>query len=399
MKKFIKNILCLILILFLIGYIYDNRDKTKEMIATLEIYTKAITVSEYEYTEEFKINDIKVSTNNFYYNKLNENQKKIYTSLANGIRELKKEIILKNYEYVDNQTSLDDIEIVFNYFCLDHPEVFYLNNSYIVSNVSSLIGNNVIIEVEYSVESLEELEYKVEKINEVIDIYLKDAKNVDKVDSEIILHDRLAQDVKYYEYEKIEDIPSSCHTIEGAFLNKEAVCDGLSKALQVLLSNVEIKNIVVLGKLEETPHAWNMVKLDDKWYNLDITSNKSIKLENDENIVIHVYFNVSDEEIISTHEFTEKDILPVSNELDEKYNYYIHTKKYIKTGDNFKKELSNIISMNQNEYILEFYTEDMKNASKNIYETLLLTNKDEYLKNNQFIYYNILNTYIIVKNR
>lgn len=399
MKKFIKNILCLILILFLIGYIYDNRDKTKEMIATLEIYTKAITVSEYEYTEEFKINDIKVSTKNFYYNKLNENQKKIYTSLANGIRELKKEIILKNYEYVDNQTSLDDIEIVFNYFCLDHPEVFYLNNSYIVSNVSSLIGNNVIIEVEYSVESLEELEYKVEKINEVIDIYLKDAKNVDKVDSEIILHDRLAQDVKYYEYEKIEDIPSSCHTIEGAFLNKEAVCDGLSKALQVLLSNVEIKNIVVLGKLEETPHAWNMVKLDDKWYNLDITSNKSIKLENDENIVIHVYFNVSDEEIISTHEFTEKDILPVSNELDEKYNYYIHTKKYIKTGDNFKKELSNIISMNQNEYILEFYTEDMKNASKNIYETLLLTNKDEYLKNNQFIYYNILNTYIIVKNR
>ena len=399
MKKFIKNILCLILILFLIGYIYDNRDKTKEMIATLEIYTKAITVSEYEYTEEFKINDIKVSTNNFYYNKLNENQKKIYTSLANGIRELKKEIILKNYEYVDNQTSLDDIEIVFNYFCLDHPEVFYLNNSYIVSNVSSLIGNNVIIEVEYSVESLEELEYKVEKINEVIDIYLKDAKNVDKVDSEIILHDRLAQDVKYYEYEKIEDIPSSCHTIEGAFLNKEAVCEGLSKALEVLLSNVEIKNIVELGKLEETPHAWNMVKLDDKWYNLDITSNKSIKLENDENIVIHVYFNVSDEEIISTHELTDKDILPVSNELDEKYNYYIHTKKYIKTGDNFKKELSNIISMNQNEYILEFYTEDMKNASKNIYETLLLTNKDEYLKNNQFIYYNILNTYIIVKNR
>ena len=396
MKKFIKNTLWLIMLSFLIGYIYINKDKVKEMVTTIEIYSKAITTTEFKYSEEFKINDIKFNTNNYYYNKLNDNQKNIYNSLANGIKELKQEIILKHYEYVDTQTSLSDVEIAFNYFSLDHPEVFYLNNSYIVSNLTSILGDKVVIDVSYSIETMEELNEKIGKINKGIDSYIEKLGDKKFIEAEILLHDSLAENVKYYDYKEVTDIPDECHTIEGAFLNNEAVCDGLSKAMQILLCNVDIESIVVLGKLDENPHAWNMVKLEDEWYNLDITSNKSIKQEN---VVIHSYFNVSDNYIADTHEFDEKEKLPISDELNNKYNYYFYMEKYIKSDDNFRVKLNEIISSNSNDKILEFYTENLNDIPNEIYNTIILNKKDEYINGGQFRYYNILHTYIIVKNK
>lgn len=395
MKKFIKNILWLAFISFSIGYFYINRDRVIQMATTFGIYAKSIVASEQEYTENFKINDVKLNINSYYYTKLNDNQKTIYKSLANGIKELKQEIILKDYDSKDNDEALKDIDIVFNYFCLDHPEVFYLDNNYTVSNMSSIIGNKVIIEVSYSVENVDKLNEKVNEINEKIDEYLKDVDIKNLMEAEIYLHDKLAQKVKYCEYENIEDIPDSCHTIEGAFLNNVAVCDGMSKAIQILLSNVDIENIVVLGKLNDGPHAWNMVKLENNWYNLDITSNKSIKIDG---IVIHSYFNVSDEFISKTHTFSEKEKIPKSEDITNKYNYYIYNNKYIEKNENFRSRLREIIINNENSDLLEFSTDSLENVPSITYNTILAIDSKEYLNNYQFKYYNILNTYIVIKN-
>lgn len=395
MKKFIKNVLWLAFISFSIGYFYINKDKVLQMATTLGIYAKSIVVLEQEYSQNFKINDVKLNINSYYYSKLDENQKTIYKSLANGIKELKNEIILKDYNSRNNDETLNDIDIVFNYFCLDHPEVFYLDNNYTVSNMSSIIGNKVMIEVSYSVESMENLDKKVSQINEKIYEYLKDIDRTDLMEAEIYLHDKLAQKVRYFEYENIEDIPNSCHTIEGAFLDDVAVCDGMSKAIQILLSNVDIENIVVLGKLNNEPHAWNMVKLENNWYNLDLTSNKSIKIEG---IVIHSYFNVNDEFITKTHTFSEKENIPKCDSIDNKYNYYIYCNKYIEKKENFRSKLSEIIINNKNDHLLEFSTNSIENVPSITYNTILAIDSKEYLNNYQFKYYNILNTYIVIKN-
>lgn len=395
MKKFIKNVLWLAFISFSIGYFYINRDRVIQMATTFGIYAKSVVITEQEYTEDFKINDVKLNINSYYYNKLDDNQKTIYKSLANGIKELNNEIILKDYDSKDNEKALKDIDIVFNYFCLDHPEVFYLDNNYTISNMSSIIGNKVVIEVSYSVENVDKLNEKVNAINEKIEEYLKDIKKEELIEMEIRLHDRLARRVKYCEYDKIEDIPNSCHTIEGAFLNDVAVCDGLSKAIQILLSNVNIENIVVLGELKGGPHAWNMVKLENSWYNLDLTSNKSIKVDG---IVVHSYFNVSDEYISKTHTFSEKENIPKSDDENNKYNYYVYNNKFIEKNDNFRSKLREIIINNDNSYLLEFSTNSTENVPSITYNTILAIDSKEYLNNYQFKYYNILNTYIVIKN-
>ena len=400
MKKIFKSILFLILLSFLFGYIYVNKDKIEKVKETAQVYIQTINTTEEEYTNLFKINDIKFKGNDYYYEKLSENQKSIYKSLANGVKDLNNQIILRDYSYVDNQTSLSDIEIVFKYFCLDHPEVFYLDNSYVVSNSTSIIGNTVSMQVTYSVKDIEELNQKIEKINEKINYYLSYINFKDPFDAEVILHDKLAKNVRYYTYEEITDIPNMCHTIEGAFLDNEAVCDGLSEAISVLLSNVDIKCIVVIGKLDGVSHAWNMLELNDSWYNLDITSDKSIKNnDNANNTVIHSYFNVNDAVISNNHTFDEKDILPVSSGIGE-YNYFLYTNKYISINEDFKRKLGKIIAENNDEDKIEFYTEnaDDNDVPNKLFDTLRIYNQTSYFNENRLRYYNILNSYIILKN-
>lgn len=398
MKKVFKYVLLFIIILLLISiiYFYNNKDKSKELASIIDIYIKSMIIPEHDYTEKLKINGIKTNINNYYYEKLNSNQKSIYKSLANGIKELNNEIILRSYKYKDANTTSSDVELAFTYFSLDHPEVFYLKNDYSISSMKSIIGNKVVVEVSYLVESMNELNTKIDKINNVINQYLAKVENKTYLEAEIILHDELAKNVNYSEHVNVENVPKRYHTIEGAFLADTAVCDGLAKSIQVLLSNLGIENIVVLGKLDNVAHAWNMIKLEDKWYNLDITSNKSIHLTTTKNAIVHSYFNISNEVISQTHVFDNKDIIPKSENLEDKYNYYIHTNKYISKEDEFDIKLEQIINEN-NENILEFYSEDEDVKSK-AYNIIKFNKKNEYLLNNKINYFNIYNTHIITKN-
>ena len=399
MKKFIKKLGYLCVILCIIAYIIINEDQVENVINIADVYIKSAFEKQIEYDNTFKVNDIKVNINNYYYEKLNDNQKNIYKSIIQGIKKLDNKVILKDYKYEKEDEALKDIEVAFNYLCLDHPEIFYLDNNYSVSNITSIVGNKSIIDLKYTVNNVDELNSKINSINEVIEGYLEDMKSSDNaMDLEIALHDKLASNVTYYKYDDVNKIPYTCHTIEGAFLEKQAVCDGLSKAIQILLSNVDIENIVVLGKLDGNPHAWNMVNLNNNWYNLDITSDKSIKSADDKNIVIHAYFNISDELILNTHDFDEKKALPKSEIIEDSYNYYKYYNKYVYDEENVKEKLGQIIDENTNETLLEVCSDTIDNLSNHIYEAIVSKDKNEYLDENRFKYYKVFDVYIILRN-
>lgn len=64
-------------------------------------------------------------------------------------------------------------------------------------------------------------------------------------------------------------------TLEGIF-TKKTVCTGFSYIFKMLLEYIGIEsNICIgyfkIGREKEIPHAWNQVKIDGKWYNIDIS--------------------------------------------------------------------------------------------------------------------------------
>lgn len=352
-----------------------------------------------EYHSEEKLNRLSVESNDYYYQTLTENQKKIYASVAESIQKFESEVEIPGYEYSDEDTTNQDVELAVYRFLLDHPEVFYISDKYYISTTSNLFTTKVKITFTYLIASQEELEEKITQIEEKIDsILAKIDLTSDDFSKELAIHDLVGKNVKYYDYENIEDIPASCHTIYGTLMENSAVCDGFAKTMKLLLNRCQIDSIVVTGALKEESHAWNLVKLGEQWYNLDLTSNKSIYYNN-RSYVIHAYFNITDEQILKTHRFDDKELLPVSESMEQ--NYFTRKEKRIEENDSFDTKFGTILKGNENEELLEFAT-NMKDVPSKIASALSYKYyNSEYVDPNssKFSYYNVLNTYVLLRIR
>ncbi len=85
------------------------------------------------------------------------------------------------------------------------------------------------------------------------------------------VHDYL---IKNFEYDYRTSMEN--HTDIDGFRDKTMVCSGYSLAAYYLLNKVGIKTNVITGSAgeelgDELNHMWNMVQVEGKWYNLDVT--------------------------------------------------------------------------------------------------------------------------------
>lgn len=400
MKKVIYVFVVCAILIFITYYCYMRPDFVNSIVKKMyDIYEENFGQKLPEYNNEFVINDLVEKSDTYYYNTLTDNQKKIYVSVANAVKKLNTNFELADYEYINDDETNKDIEVVVYRFLLDHPEVFYLNDKYTISTNTSMFGTKIYLNFNYLVSSHQDLRNKIDEINNSIDAIMSNVtdKN-DKFSTELVIHDCIAKNVKYYDYEKIEDIPINCHNIYGTLVEHAAVCDGFSKSMKLILERCNIQTIVVTGNLKDESHAWNMLNIDDKWYNLDLTSNKSVKNGNN-SYVIHSYFNITDELIKESHTFSNKEILPEANSIDK--NYYVVKNKTISISENFKNKFAQIMNNSKADELLEFSTDKIGVPDEISNELSYRYYNSEYvdINSSRFSYYNVLNTYILLKLR
>ena len=128
------------------------------------------------------------------------------------------------------------------------------------------------------------------------------------------IHDYLVMNVDYdYQNYLNDTIPMDSHKAIGALKNKIAVCDGYSYAFQLLCLKAGVSCELVTGVATESGtnkqigHAWNQVKIDGKWYNMDVTwddpatVNGEILGFNDHSGCSYEYFCIPDNIIYKDH--------------------------------------------------------------------------------------------------
>lgn len=355
--------------------------------------------TEVEYSNEIKVNRLQMRDATVNYNKLNDNQKKIYSAIALAVRDLNEVVSLDNYTDGDLDQISEDVKTVMNAFFADHPEVFYLNLTYRISLSKSILNERIRIDLSYSVANKNELELKLNVIESVMNAYLIDLEGKSDFEKELLIHDNIALNVKYYsDTSDISKVPEVYHSIYGVFVEKQAVCDGFSKAMQLLLDRVNIDTMFVTGMIGSVPHAWNLVKLDNEWYHLDLTSDKYIK-ESDgtTKTVVHTYFNVTDEFIKKSHTIDDPELLPVANATSN--NYYIKTNSYITNTDNFENKIKELVEIQKNRNALEFAS-NVSDVPTKLLNVLYNINFNGYKSNGMNVkmrYYNEFDTYIVQK--
>lgn len=120
------------------------------------------------------------------------------------------------------------------------------------------------------------------------------------VEKALVLHDYLVREVDYnLDVANGKEAPThNVYTLEGVFKDRDAVCQGYALAYSFLLNEVDIESQVVSSKAMN--HAWNLVKLGDYWYHVDVTWDDPVNGNEVDfcrgGYVGHEYFLRSDEE-------------------------------------------------------------------------------------------------------
>ena len=135
--------------------------------------------------------------------------------------------------------------------------------------------------------------------------------------------------------------------LEGVFLDKRAVCDGIAKAF-VLMCRIEgieairVEGVAVDGSFS---HAWNKVRIDNVWYIVDATSGGTI-VENFE-IMNHKY-------LFTNEDFYGSMFVATTYTDAVAYGEYNIYEEIYFTYDGYKYDF-NITSQNELNMIIKWY--------------------------------------------
>lgn len=214
-----------------------------------------------------------------YYAMLNDKEKHIYRQIyanANGLYP-----VFMPVEEVTSSGLRDIFAAVYN----DHPELFWLETAYVCKYKRS--GQCVEIDLEFN-RTAEELESAKAEFDAQVNAIVSQVQNLpDQYTKEKAVHDALIERISYHADAEMNQSAYS------ALVNGETVCAGYSRAFQYILQQLGIPCYYCTGYAGES-HAWNIVALEDGYYNVDTTWD-------DTDGGNYNYFNKSDEDYANSH--------------------------------------------------------------------------------------------------
>jgi hypothetical protein len=229
-------------------------------------------------------------------------------SAATGVRvESEKELINTIYTAMLDRTEKITVKYSLPDYKLDFDELFdrvlsidsdktakdgdYLNYSIKSWNAKgNMVGKNTTLYIELTYKTtLKEEQAVDQKVKSVLKgLKLEKASDYKKVKA---IHDYIINRVSYDR----KLVKASAYD---ALINKSAVCEGYSMLAYRMFTEVGLDTRIIPGTGNGGPHAWNIVKVKDKWYNIDLTWDDPISSDGKPMLVYDFFLK-------STKDFTD----------------------------------------------------------------------------------------------
>ncbi len=238
-------------------------------------------------------NEYKNTKYKYYYNQLEQYSKLIYTKIEENIENLKTgeyRILLDsnitNLLYKEDGENIlkQHFQSAWNAFSSDRPDIFYIDVSKIYLNIKSeniggktnyivYMGNkdgeNYYLQGFENKEQINEYVEKLENLKKQIYEITSEDTEFEKIKK---IHDVLVNNLEYDETTK----KTNNRNIYGGLIEKSVVCEGYAKTFKYVLDALNIPCVIIYGEgtneQEKTEsHSWNYVKINEKWYAVDVT--------------------------------------------------------------------------------------------------------------------------------
>ena len=240
----------------------------------------------------------------YYYKSLNKQQRAVYDALRQGFDALAPAI---RVERLENAELAD----VYQRLKLDEPLLWFVTG-YTYRFYPQ--ATHVELVPEYLFDKGKIREHRQAILSRIARL-VRPISGKSQAEKELAIHDFILENVCYDKLKK-----SYSHEIIGPLTQGVGVCEGIAKTVKVLCDAAGLECIVALShnnpeKGVKYRHAWNVVKVDGKWYHLDATFDNSLQRGEKR----YDYCNLDDRHIFRDH---EKLVLPVPACADGDGFYY-----------------------------------------------------------------------------
>lgn len=293
------------------------------------------------------------------------------TKLTNAMLKSETVISLAEYPEAGDGTYLKD---VFLKVVKQNPLILYVEGCSYEYKTKELF-------VKYIVDDKKLVEKKQNEIRaKVKEIVAKVIKpGMSDFEKEKALHDYIVENGEYdvkalkeAEKNNFSSIPKGYEDSfnpYGILVKGVGVCASYAGSLKLLCNEAKIDCVVVSGKMQNISHAWNKVKLDNMYYNVDATNNDDWP---------YAVFNAQDKTIKA--DFTENNDYELDSNiqkyasLNDKYDLLVMNKLTATSLSEVKAFLRYAIKNNYEIFyfrlIGDFSKEDLQNALKEEYDSL-----------------------------
>ena len=180
--------------------------------------------------------------------------------------------------------TVSEVVNVINAVYHDHPELFWMESGYTYKYTEDNICVHVNLNFNETANNIEEAKTQFEeRANAIIDVASALGSDYEK---EKYVYKALMECVEYDENAELHQSPYS------ALVYGKSVCAGYARAFQYIMLELDVPTYYCTG--ESQGHAWNIIKLDGGYYNVDV-SRADTKTSPER------YFNRTDEDLRGTH--------------------------------------------------------------------------------------------------
>ena len=219
------------------------------------------------------------------------------------------------------------------YLRLDCPEIFY------ITNFSCRVHPDA-LRVEFCPEYLFDkgrIREHQKALRARVERLARPAQAFTEWEKERYIHDFICTQVRYDKLKK----PYS-HEIIGPLGQGVGVCEGIAKAVKVLLDALGVWCVIAIcGNNPEKGikyrHTWNIVRIGGTYYHLDATFDNTLGKSDKVEDIRYDYFNLDDKQIFKDHE----PLIAAAPHCTDHDHFYYKEKKlsFTKTEDVYKRSL------------------------------------------------------------
>lgn len=325
----------------------------------------------------------------YFVNALEDDSLKHFARLYHGAADFSDKV---TFSEPIPSSLLDDMMFLLNYDC---PELIHVSGDYMPyysddygEMVSGVRFTYTMTQEEYA-SAREELQVFRKQL-------LTDTDHMNDSDKEQYVYRLLFDQVIFDDYSR------HAGSIYGALVEHRGRCEGISKAFAWCLQQCGMECLTVAGVplWENTGayagHSWNIVRLEDTYYHVDIAADNMRNRETDPLVPLYGFLNSSDTQMAHTHRINDIFVrLGVPSCPSDRMNYHIMQGQYIDSSDDlhsrFDLILHNRYSPGENTQIsIRFGTEETYRTFidcwENDWETFRTT--EDYPPCSSHIYYN-----------